>query len=237
MRARNIMTRAVVSVTPDASVLEAAALMVDKRTNAIVVTTGDALVGIVSESNLLHRTELGTQRDPAARPWWRRLLDADTAAISYVEAHAMKVRDVMTTHVITVEEDTPVADVAALLEEHKIKQAPVVKAGSVVGIVSRGDFVRALVARARRGHDAQPQSDAAILRALRAELESQPWWHPDRSNVTVSGGVVHFFGQVDSPDEKAPARVAAEYVAGVRAVEDSRALVLPAAGYPMAGYL
>lgn len=237
MRARDIMTKTVISVTPVTSILETAALMVDKQINAIVVTTGDAIVGIVSETNLLHRTELGTQRDPAARPWWRRLFDADAAASSYVEAHATKVRDVMTTQVITVEEDTPAADIAAILEEHKIKQAPVVKDGSMVGIVSRADFVRALVARAKRGHEPHPKSDGAIRRALLTELESQPWWHADFSNVTVSDGVVHYSGHVNSLEEKTPARVAAENIAGVHAVEDSRPVVVPSAGYPAGGYL
>src|SRR5690606_22986045 len=103
----------------------------------------------------------------------------------------MKIRDLMTTHVITVEESTPAADIAALFEEHKIRQVPVVRTGLVVGIVSRADFVRALVARTKPGHDPHARSDAAIRRALLAELESKPWWHADLSNLTVSGGVVH----------------------------------------------
>lgn len=231
MRARDIMSKSVVSVTPETSVLEVAALMVDHRINAVVVISGGAVVGIVSEADLLHRYELGTQRDPAARPWWRRILDADAAVSSYIEAHAMKVRDVMAKQVFTVEQDTPAIDIAALFEQHRIKQAPVVKDGSVVGIVSRFDFVRALVARTQRRQDAHPKSDAAIRRALLDELASQPWWHADRSDVSVEDGVVHFTGQVNTLDEKAPARVAAETIAGVRAVKDSRTEVVPAAAY------
>lgn len=237
MRARDIMTRTVVSVTPEASVLEAAALMVDQRINAVLVTSGDAVVGIVSEANLLHRFELGTQRDPATRKWWHRLFDADRTTWNYVEAHAMKVRDVMATQVITIEEDTPAADIAALFDEHKIKQAPVIKAGLVVGIVSRTDFVRALVARAQSAHPPPANSDETIKQTLLAELESQPWWHSHHSKVTVSDGVVRFTGQLSSPDEKAPARVAAENIAGVRVVEDNRALVLPSVGSPSGGYM
>ncbi|MEO8542042.1 MAG: BON domain-containing protein [Betaproteobacteria bacterium] len=65
----------------------------------------------------------------------------------------------------------------------------------------------------------------------------QPWWHADRSTVSVSGGVVHFTGQVNSLDEKAPARVAAENIPGVRAVEDGRLEVFPSAIYAAGGYL
>ena len=231
MRARDIMSRTVVSVTPEASVLEVAALMMDQRASAVVVVSSDAVVGIVSEADLLHRYELGTQRDPAARWWWHRLFDVDGGAWSYVEAHAMKIRDVMATQLRTVTEDTPAADIAALFDDYKIKQAPGVNARSVVGIVSRADFVRALVERSRRGPEPKPESDAVILRALRSELEAQAWWDADRSKVAVSDGVVHFSGQVNSLDEKAPARVAAENRPGVRAVEDSRFLVLPPGGY------
>ena len=237
MRAQDIMTRTVVSVTPDTSVLEAAALMVAQRINAVMVISAGAVVGMVSEANLLHRYELGTQRDQSKRSWWHRLFDADRATWNYVEAHAMKVRDVMATQVITVSEDMPAADIAALFEQHKIKQAPVVNAGLVVGIVSRSDFVRALVQHASASHMPTANSDEAIKQALLAELATQPWWHPHRSKVTVSDGVVRFTGQVGGSDEKAPARVAAENIAGVRSVEDERALVLPSVGSPSGGYM
>ena len=237
MRAQDIMTRHVVSVTPDTSVLEAAALMVDQRVSAVVVTQGAAVVGMVSEANLLHRYELGTQRDPAKRNWWHRLFDADRTTVNYVEAHAMKVRDLMATKVITVEEDTLAANIAALFDEHKIKQAPVVRAGALVGIVSRADFVRALVTQARSAQPPSDHSDETIKQTLLAELQSQPWWSSNLSKVHVTDGVVRFTGQIRASDEVAPARVAAENVAGVRAVEDNRALVLPSVGSPSGGYM
>lgn len=237
MRTRDIMTQSVTSVTPETSVLDVAALMVDKRVNAVVVISAGVVVGIVSEADLLHRYELGTQRDLAARPWWRRVFDVDADAGSYVEAHAMKVRDVMTTDVITVDENTSAADIAALFEQHKIRQAPVVKQGSMVGIVSGADFVRALVERTQQEPAGHPMGDEAIRRALLDELALQSWWYPDRSDVTVRGGVVHFSGQVNSLDEKAPARVAAENIPGVRAVHDDRSPVVPTTAYAAGAYL
>ena len=237
MRARDIMTKTVISVTPQTSVVDAAALLVDNRISAVPVISGDTIVGIVSEADLLHRYELGTQRDPAALSWWRRLFDGDGASWSYVEAHAMKVEDVMTKGVVTVEEDTPVADIAMLFDKHKIKQTPVVKSGLAVGIVSRADFARAFVARAQRAPHAHPKGDAAIRHALLAELESQPWWHADRSEVAVSDGVVHFTGTFENHEEQVAARVAAENIAGVRGVKDDRSISIPAAGYPPGGYV
>lgn len=237
MRARDIMTATVISVGPENSVVEAAALMVRKRISAVPVISDGAVVGIVSEADLLHRYELGTQRDPAPRSWWRRIFDSDNSAWSYVQAHAMKVRDVMTPDVVTVEEDSPATDIAALFEKHKIKQVPVVRSGSAVGIVSRADFMRALVARARTGRKPAPKGDAAIRRALLAELGTQSWWQPDRCKVSVRNGIVNFSGEIDDPKEKLAARVAAENIPGVRGVEDSRSISIPTAGYPAGGYL
>ena len=232
MYARDIMSTAIVSTTPDASVLDAAALLVDKHISAIPVLSGDRVVGILSEADLLRRYELGTQREAAAVPWWRRVFGGGSEPWNYVEAHAMKVRDVMTPRVVSVAEDTSMEDIAALFESHRIKRAPVLDAnGRMVGIVSRADFVRALVARAKAARDAQPTDDESIRRALLAELTAQPWWHPDRSEVIVSGGVVHYAGSYDSPEEVVAARVAAEGIPGVRAVEDGRSISIPAAGY------
>ncbi len=231
MKVRDIMTRTVVSAGPDTSVLDLAALMVDNRISAVPIVSDDAVVGIVSEADLLHRYELGTQRDLTARPWWRRLLAADDASRSYVEAHAMKVGDIMTTPVITVDENTTVGDVAALFESRNIRRAPVLRGGSLAGIVSRADFVSALVARARLRPESPPRSDESIRRSLLVELRSQPWWRPDQCDVTVRDGVVRLTGLVNSPGERTAVRVAAEAIPGVRAVEDSRSLSIPLGGY------
>ncbi len=231
MRVRDIMTRDVVSAAPETSVVDVARLMLDYRVSAIPVLRDDSLVGIVSEADLLHRYELGTQRDAAAQPWWRRLFGGDAAPWSYVEGHAMKVGDIMTTPVVSVEHDASVVDVAALFESRKIRRAPVLRMEAMVGIVSRSDFVHALVALAEIRRDPRPKSDEWIRRALLGELESQRWWHPERSRVTVRDGIVHISGMFGSPQEQVAARVAAENIAGVRGVEDSRSLALAPGGY------
>jgi len=231
MRVRDIMTRAVVSAAPETSVLDLATLMLDNRVSAIPVISGGSLVGIVSEADLLHRYELGTQRDAAARPWWRRLFFDEDAPWDYVEAHAMRVRDIMTTPVVSVEDDASVGDVAALFESRNIRRAPVLKAGTMVGIVSRADFVRALVARAEIQRDPRPKSDESIRRTLLKELESHGWWRPDRSQVAVQDGIVHISGLFDSPQQRVATRVAAENIAGVRGVEDTRSLSVAPGGY------
>jgi CBS domain-containing protein len=231
MRVRDIMTRTVVSAAPETSVLDLAKLMLDNRVSAIPVISGGSLAGIVSEADLLHRYELGTQRDATAQPWWRRLFVDEDAPWSYVEAHAMRVRDIMTTSVVSVNDDALIGDVAALFESRNIRRAPVLRAGALVGIVSRADFVRALVARAEIRRDPPPKSDESIRRALVKGLESHRWWRPDQSHVSVHDGIVQISGLFDSPQERVATRVAAENIAGVRGVEDTRSLSVAPGGY------
>jgi CBS domain-containing protein len=231
MQVRDIMTRKVVSASPETPVLELAGLLVDHGISAVPVTIGERVVGMVSEADLLHRHELGTQRDPAALHWWQRLLAGDGSPGSYVEAYATKVEDIMTTPVVSVTENLPVRDLAALLESHNIRRAPVLRAGSMVGIVSRADFVRALVAQGRVRDGERSRSDESIRRALVARLEAQRWWHAQTCELTVSDGIVHLAGLVDSAEQKAATRVAAENVPGVRGIEDVRTYAIPAGGY------
>ena len=103
--------------------------------------------------------------------------------------------------------------------------------GTMVGIVSRADYVRALVARAEIRRDHRPKSDESIRRALLEELESHRWWRPDRSQVAVHDGIVQISGLFDSPQEQLATRVAAENITGVRGVEDTRSLSVAPGGY------
>ena len=231
MQVSDIMTAAVISASPYSSVLDLAALLVDNSISAVLVINFGTMVCIVSEADLLHRYEIGTDRDPSARPWWRRLFSGDEAPWNYVESHAMKVRDIMTTPVVSVTEDTPVADLAELFESRHIRRAPVLRHGAVVGVVSRADLVRALVAQAKTRHMERLTSDEAIRVALLAELEAQSWWQPLRCDVSVVDGIVHISGLLDSVQEKDAARVAAENIPGVRGVADTRSVLIPAGGY------
>ena len=88
MRVEDIMTRTVISAAPETSVLDLATLMLDNRVSAIPVISGGSLVGIVSEADLLRRYEIGTQRDAAARPWWRRLFVDEDAPWCYAQAES-----------------------------------------------------------------------------------------------------------------------------------------------------
>lgn len=222
MNASDIMTSPVLTVRPDTQVKEIAALLFERRISAVPVVDGGALVGIVSEADLLHRQEIGTECLGRGGAWWLRLFTADPSVEDYVKSHARRARDVMTRRVATVSPHTPLAEVAQLLETRDIGRVPVVENGQLVGIVSRADLVRALAVKRDVADEPVSRSDQDIRRLLLAELERQDWWRLDRANVIVTDGVVHFWGMVESDDARPAARVAAENVAGVRGVQDHR---------------
>lgn len=221
MNASDIMTAPVITVGPGTLVRHIAGLLYEHRISAVPVLEKGKLVGIVSEADLLHRHEIGTDR--SARSWWLKLLSADRSIADYVKSHATHARDIMTRDVVCVTPDTPVAQIATLLEKRGVKRVPVLEGERLAGIVSRSNLVQALAAKGRL-IEAGDSGDGAIRARLSAELERQPWWRSDLSNVIVTDGIVHYFGIVDAEEQRKPARIAAENVPGVRGVEDHRFL-------------
>jgi CBS domain-containing protein len=222
MNARDIMTSKVITVTSGTLVSEIARLLFERRISALPVVDGERLAGIVSEADLLHRYEIGTDCALGGDPWWMRLFSADRSPAEYVKSHARYARDIMTRDVATVAPDTPLAAIATLLERRRIKRVPVLDEGQLVGIVSRSDLVHALVSAARAGAPAGPITDDAIRALVLAELRRQGWWRKELSGVTVEQGVVTFAGLIESENERLAARVAAETVPGVHGVVDER---------------
>lgn len=223
MKARDIMTSPVVTVAPETTVRQVAALLCEHRIGALPVVQDGRLAGIVSETDLLRRHEIGTDRFERAGSWWLRLFGADGSLHDYVRSHARRARDVMTREVATVAPDTSVAEIAQLLDGRRIGRAPVVEAGKLVGIVSCANLVQALATRAAATAP-HAGDDESIRRALLEELERQAWWRIDRASVMVTDGVVHFWGMVDTDAGRPAARVAAENIPGVRGVADHRFL-------------
>lgn len=228
LRANDVMTGKVITIASGSTVVEAARLMIDRKISAVPVLDGERLVGIVSEGDLLHRAEIGTAE---YRRWWwpRLLLNPGALAEEYARSHSRHVYDVMTRRVHTIAEITPVPRIARLLDRHRIKRLPVMRGDALIGIVSRADLMKAVVAAAA----AAPQligDDLAIRARLLEELRLQPWATVAGSNLEVNGGVVSLWGCVGSEDERHATRVLAENIAGVTAVEDRRVIIdFPAA--------
>jgi len=222
MKAKDIMTTPVVSIAPDTTVGEIAALLLQRHISGVPVLEAGRLVGLISEGDLLHRHELRTSHGRPARSWWLSLFRGEPGPAEYVKAHARHARDIMTRNVVSVSEETPLDEIATALETHRIKRVPVLRDGRLVGIVSRANFVQALAVRPQPATPARQESDDSIRRRLLAELARQAWWRTSSSTAFVTEGVVHYWGIVDEDDERRAARVAAENVSGVRGIEDHR---------------
>lgn len=227
MKARDIMVMNVITVSPEASVREVANLLLSNRISALpVVNERGALLGIISEGDLTRRAEQDTDY---RRSWWLQVFTAkskEALAKGYVKSHARKVKDLMTRAVITAGPTTPLRKIAALLEKNRIKRVPIVAKGKVVGIVSRANLIQAL-ASLRKESESSTTSDSMIRKRIMGQFKSEQWSRRSILNATVQDGKVKLWGIVASEAEKEAARVPAELVAGVRAVENN-VIVQPA---------
>jgi CBS domain-containing protein len=219
MRAMDVMTNEVITVDENASVQSVAKLMAKYGISAVpVVNKDNRVIGMVSEGDLLHRAETGTER---RRSWWLEMLSStNQLAGDYIKSHSGKVKDVMTRDVISVTDTTPVADIAVLLETNRIKRVPVLRDGKLVGIVSRANLVRALAMTVNEPASGDETDDRTIRDKLLAELKAQKWAEVSPANITVKDGVVHLWSSYFSEQEKRALIVAAETIPGVRRVED-----------------
>jgi CBS domain-containing protein len=217
MKARDVMVSPVITVMPSCSVKEVAQTLLKNHISGVpVVDDQGRVVGIVSEGDLLRRAEAGTEQ---RRSWWLRgLVEYETLAAEYIKANSRKVAEVMVRDVIIADPDTPLDEIATLMEQKSIKRVPIVSEGQLVGIVSRANLVQA-VASNNIGLESK-QEDASIRERLMADLKAQPWVHTALLNVTVTGGLVHLWGITSSETEKQAISVAAENTAGVHAVYD-----------------
>ena len=168
MKAQDVMTAPVVTVAPEAPVPEIAALLIERQISAVPVVDGGAVVGIVSEGDLLRRGETRTER---RRPGWlEMLLNRDIQAAGFVKEHGTCARDVMTADVIAVAPDTDLAEIARILERRRIKRVPVIDKGRLVGIVSRANLLRGLVAYRHSPAGLDAKSDPDLARAVEERL-------------------------------------------------------------------
>lgn len=218
MRAADVMTRSVVSISSDATVFDAAELLVSMNFSALPVVDGSGkVVGIVSEADLMRRPEIGT----APHHSWiaRMLADGGQSAAEYVTFHSRRVADVMTKKVISVQQDATLGEVAEIMAKYKVKRLPVLNDDLVVGIVSRANLLQALMSREPR-EGAPAPSDEELRRKVIAAVDTQPWSSAWPTNVMVNSGVVHLWGFVASNAALNAYRVAAENVAGVKKVKN-----------------
>ena len=214
MKVEEIMTRDVIAVAPKTPIHEAAELMVDHGVSGLpVVDDAGRVVGIVSEGDLILR-----EKPRERMPWWKAFFgDAERLAREYQKAHGMTVGEVMTRSLITVSPDLPIESVALILDEHRIRRVPVVADGQLLGIVSRGDLVKAL-AKAPPRAGSQP-SDERLVREMRARLAEEPWISNRGIVVQTKDGVISLWGLVLTETEKSAVETMARTIEGCKGID------------------
>ena len=219
MQARDIMTANVISVTENAPVHEIVGLLLRYRISAVPVIDGARnVVGIVSEGDLL-RPE-AADRAETRRPWWLEAVSAGQQ-VDYDKAHGRTAGAVMTRNVITVDENTPLNEIAELLERHHIKRVPVLSDGGLVGIVSRANLLHGLANTIIDRHEPGAANDRQLRHELMKILLDEHKLDPVFVNVTVSDGNVRLWGVVENADEASAAEKAAKSLPGVKSVENN----------------
>jgi CBS domain-containing protein len=228
MKTADIMTRNVVSVRPETTILQAAQLMLQHRISGLPVVDCDGhIVGIVTEGDFLRRVETGTQRKRTR--WVEFLVGPGRLAEDYVRSSSRRVEDVMTRSVHTISEDTPLSDAVELMERHRIKRLPVLRDHKIVGIVSRANLLHALASLARE-IEATPADDEAIRESLLTELNQQSWAPLGLIDVIVRKGTVELWGTLLDERKRRALILAAENVRGVKGVRDHLVCVEPISG-------
>jgi CBS domain-containing protein len=218
MNAMDVMVRDVVTVKPHDNVKDAIKLLSKHDVSALpVIDDNGAVVGVISEADLIHREEIGTVK---YRPWWLEALSpGSTLAEEFAKSHGRRVSELMSANVISVSESTSLADIANLLEKHGIKRVPVVRDGKLVGIVSRSNLVQALASSTSERGTAT-DSDRKIRLDLLDRLGEQSWTEFGERNVIVQDGVVHLWGLVGSEEERKALVALAEGVPDTVRVSD-----------------
>jgi CBS domain-containing protein len=217
MRAHQIMTRPVITVAPDTTIVDAANSMLQKHVSGLpVVNAAGKLVGIISEGDFIRRSEIGTQRRRGR--FLRFILGSGKEANDFVREHGRKVAEIMTPEPLTITEDTALEEIVELMEKNKVKRLPVIRDNKVVGIVSRANLLQAVASLARQVPDPTADDDHIRNRIIDA-LEKNDWC-PFGLSVIVRDGIVHLSGVITDERSRRATIVAAENVTGVKKVHD-----------------
>lgn len=217
MRAHQIMTKHVISVSPRTRILDAANIMLRCHLSGLPVLDEDGtLRGMVSEGDFLQRAEIGTGHKRSA--WLELFTGVGRAATDFVHERGRKVGDVMSTNPVTVEEQTPLDEIVDLMHQHGVKRVPVVSGKTMVGIVTRADILQAVASLARDVPD--PTADDTHIRERIMREINATGWRPPGFQVWVRDGVVHLHGQTFDDRARRAAIVLAENTSGVKEVHD-----------------
>lgn len=228
MKAEDVMTRDVISIDPDSTVLQAARLMLQHRISGLpVIDANGKLVGVLSEGDFLRRRETNTEKRRSR--WLEFLMGPGRIAAEYTHSHGCKVSEAMTRNPQTVSETASLEDIVELMELHRIKRVPVLCGDEVVGIVTRSNLMRAMVSVAR-AVPPPATDDMAIRQKLMDEIQKAEWAPSATIDVVVRDGIVELWGVIIDDRQREALKVAAENIPGVKTVKDHLVWVEPMSG-------
>lgn len=208
LQARDVMTADVITVRPDTTVKDIAAVMLAHHVSGLpVITPEGELTGIVTEADLLYKE---SERHRDGNRFWLGLSPFGRRLETMRKAAGITAADVMSTPVVTVQEDMSLHEVAALMVRRKINRVPVLRSGRLAGIISRADILRAFV-----------RPDEEIARAVREALQRELWLNVALLKVDVKDGIVRIGGEVDRRSEKEFAERWVAAIDGVLGVESA----------------
>ena len=185
MKVRDVMTRQVVTARPEMSLRDLALLLSEHRISGMpVLDAAGGVIGIVSEADILAKERGHAPVHGSGLSW----LFGERRAPDELRRHAATtVGEAMTTPAITVDQDRPLREAAALMLDRGVNRLPVTASGRLVGIVSRADLVRAYIRR-----------DDEALTAIRDQVIRRTMWlDPDDMFIEVHEGVARIAGTVD----------------------------------------
>lgn len=213
MQAQDIMKTDIITVPPEATVATIAELMQKHKISGIpVVDDKTKVFGIVTEGDLMRRL----RDDDSSRSWWLSLFYSKYDGVAdYTKARGRYARDVATRNIVSITEDTLISDIARILEHRQIKRVLVLRDDRLIGIVSRGDLLRA-IATAEQQFEPVARDDQALRDAVTKALKGVPGLDTAYVGVNVKDGVAQIWGLAGSADHSQAAQVAAENVPGIK---------------------
>lgn len=220
MLARDVMSSGVVTVEAKGSLLDAVKLLINSGVSALpVIDEKGAFVGVLSEFDVIRHVMGGD----GAAALQSQLEKGGALADVYAQALASPVASLMTSPAISAQEGTPLKDIADLMLKHQIKRVPIVRDGTVVGVVSRVDLVKALLSRPPAATAAPLESvpeadDEQLRRDVITAIRRLGLPLSGGFDVVARHGSIHLWGQTPDEEHHQAYRAAAAKVRGVREV-------------------
>lgn len=218
MRAKELMTQELTTISSDATVLEAATLMLERHISGLpVVDRSGELIGMITAGDLLRRAEIAT--DSRLTGFAAFQTGRERLAANYAQAHGKQVGHVMTTKMHAVSEDASIKEIVDVMTRHDVKRVPVVQGKNLIGLVSRTDILRAFVEAARQTQ-CEFCGDDEIKNKLLSVYAHESWAPLASINISVRNGIVDLAGRITSEAQRRGLLAAAESMPGVKVVND-----------------